>query len=82
MSRVPPNRGISLYIIKRRHRYDRQTCGKWQKWVSVRYCSNADDALTHLANIQLRPLVEEAAIFYKGERFLTVPAVNQKRTCS
>lgn len=68
--RVPPNRGISLYILKQRHRRGRDPNGPWGKWVSMRYCRNEVDARAYLVvqQLTLRPKVEDAAIFHKGKR--------------
>ncbi len=64
------NAGIFLYILKQRRRYDGQTCGKWQKWVSIRYFRYEVEARTYLTVhlLTIRPKVEDAGIFHKGYR--------------
>lgn len=64
--RTPPNRGKFLYIIKMRRRHQGLTCGKWQRWMGIRYCSDEQSARTYLGQ-QVQSAVQQAAIFYRGK---------------
>lgn len=67
-NRVPPNKGVYVYTIRRRERYQRLSCGVWGRWKTVAYRRSEIAAREFLVTKCIQASNTEVAIFYRGKR--------------